>query len=122
MGFSKHIIARWLFVLCLFQYGTGVARPAALVAEESPEAAIFDQALKEAAQELAQQRKNQIRPSEQVRRKPRFAGPFEMLLSRARAQYARILRWQSAHPKELKIRATVSFHKKRFQVAVRSVQ
>ncbi len=120
MGSSKHIIARWLIVLCLFLYGASVSQAAALASEESLEAVIFDQALKEAAQELEQQRKKQIRPTEKIRPKPRFSGRFEMLLSRARAQYARIVRWQNAHPKELRIRATVSYHKKIFQVAVRS--
>jgi len=104
-------------MLSLLLSGWCFVQPTVVASQDSPEVAIFDQALKEVAQELAQLKKEQAQAQKQLQRGQRFAREFEALLAKARQQHASIKHWQKVHSKEWRIYASGSRNKKRLLVA-----
>lgn len=117
MGSSAKNFARVPLLLSLLLSGWSFVEPTAVASQDSPEDAIFDQALKEVTQELEQLKKEQAQAQKQLQRKQRFAREFEALLANAWQQHARIKQWQKVHLKERRIYASGSRHKKRLLVA-----
>lgn len=117
MGSSANNFVRGLLLLSLLLPSWSFFPPTAVASQDSPEAAIFDQALKEVAQECAQLKDEEARAQKQLQAKQRFAREFETLLAKARQQHSKIKQWQKGHAKERKIYASGSRHKKRLLVA-----
>jgi hypothetical protein len=117
MGSSAKNFVRGSLALSLLLYGSSLVQPLAVASQDSPEAVIFNQALKEAAQELAQQKKEQARAKKQLQPKRRSSRQFESLLAKARQQQAIIKEWQKRNSKEWKIYATSVRNKRHLLVA-----
>jgi hypothetical protein len=117
MGSSAKNFVKGLLLLSLLLYGWSIVQPAAAASQDSPEGAILDQALKEAAQELEQLKKEQVRAQKHLQRKQRSTLEFEALLAKARQQHARIQQWQKGRSTELKIYSTSAHKKRRLLVA-----
>jgi hypothetical protein len=117
MGSSAKHFVRLSLVLSLLLCEWSLVQPLAVASQDSPEAAIFDQALKEAARELAQQKEEQARNKKQVLRKQRSSKEFEVLLAKAREQRAKIKEWQKRHSREWRIYASSVRNKRRLLVA-----
>jgi len=117
MGSSTKNFVSGSLLLSLVLCGWALVQPAAAASQDSPEAAILDQALKEAAQEQQQLKKGQARAQKQLQRKQRFAKEFEDLLAKAKQQQARIKQWQKGRSTELKIYSTSAHKKRRLLVA-----
>ena len=120
MGSSTKNFVSGLLLLSLLLCGWSVVQPASAASQDSPEGAILDQALKEAAQELGQLKKEQDRAQKQLERKQRSIRGFEALLAKARQQHARIKQWQKGRSTELKIYSTSAHKKRRLLVATTS--
>ncbi len=119
MGSSARNFVSGLLLLSLLLSGWSFVQSSAVASQDSPEDAIFDQALKEAAQELAQLKKEQAQVQKQLQRKQHFAKEFEALLAKAMQQHTKIKQWQKVHSRERRIYASGSRHKKRLLVATR---
>jgi peptidoglycan hydrolase CwlO-like protein len=117
MGSSTKNFVSGLLLLSLLLCGWSVVQPASAASQGSPEGAILDQALKEAAQELGQLKKEQDRAQKQLQRKQRSIRGFEALLAKARQQHARIKQWQKGRSTELKIYSPSAHKKRRLLVA-----
>jgi hypothetical protein len=117
MGSSAKNFVRASLVLSLLLYGWSLVPSPVVASQDSPEAAIFDQALKEAAQELAQQKKEQARAEKQLLPEQRSSRQFESLIAKARQQQARIKEWQKRNSKQWKIYATSVRNKRHLLVA-----
>jgi hypothetical protein len=117
MGSSAKNFVRGSLLLSLLRYGWSLVQPTAAASQDSPEGAILDRELKEAAQELQLQNKEQARAQKQLERKQRSTREFEALLAKARQQHARIKQWQKGRSAELKIYSTSSHKKRRLLVA-----
>jgi ATPase subunit of ABC transporter with duplicated ATPase domains len=117
MGSSAKNFVRGSLLLSLLLYGWSLVQPTAATSQDSPEGAILDHALKEAAQELQVQKKEQARAQKQIQRKQRSTREFEALLAKARQQHARIKQWQKGRSTELKIYSTSAHKKRRLLIA-----
>jgi hypothetical protein len=117
MGLSAKNFVRMPLLLSLLLCGSNLVQSLAVASQDSPEGAIFDQALKEAAQELAQQKKEQARTRKQLLPKQRSSRQFESLLAKARQQSARIKDWQKRHSGEWRIYASSVRNKRHLLVA-----
>jgi ATPase subunit of ABC transporter with duplicated ATPase domains len=117
MGSSAKNFVRGSLLLSLLLYGWSLVQPTAAASQDSPEGAILDHALKEAAQELGQLKKEQDRAQKQLQRKQRSIQGFEALLAKAKQQDARIKQWQKGRSTELKIYSTSAYKKRRLLVA-----
>jgi membrane protein involved in colicin uptake len=117
MGSSAKNFVRGSLLLSLLLYGWSLVQPTAAASQDSAEGAILDHALKEAAQELEQLKKEQARAQKQLQRKQRSTREFETLLAKARQQHDRIKQWQKGRSTELKIYSTSAHKKRRFMVA-----
>jgi hypothetical protein len=117
MGSSAKNFVRRSLLLSLLLYGCSLVQPTAAASQDSPEGAILDRELKEAAQELQVQKKEQARAQKQLERKQRSTGEFETLLAKARQQHARIKQWQKGRSTELRIYSTSAHKKRRLLVA-----
>ncbi len=117
MGSSAKNFVTGLLLLSLLLYGYSLVQSTSAAAQDSPEGAIFDQALKEAAQDLEQLTKEQARAHKHLQPKQRSTEEFEALLARARQQHARIKQWQKGRSTELKIYSTSAHKKRRLLVA-----
>jgi hypothetical protein len=117
MGSSAKNFVRILLTLTLLLCTWSLVRPPDAVCQDSSEAAIFDQALKEAAKELEQQKIEQVKAQKLLQGKQRSTRQFESMLAKARQQHARIKEWEKKNSKEWKIYATSVRHKKHLLVA-----
>ncbi|MGO9568664.1 MAG: hypothetical protein ACLP5H_14095 [Desulfomonilaceae bacterium] len=117
MGSSAKNFVSGSLLLTLLLLGWSVVYPPAAASRDSAEEAIFDQALKEAAQELEQLKKEQARVQKELQCKQRSTREFEALLAKARQQHVRIKQWQKGRSIELKIYSTNAHKKRRLLVA-----
>ena len=117
MGSSTKNFVRGSLLLGLLLFGWGFVQPTAAASQDSSEGAILDQAIKEAAQEQQQLKKEQARAQKQLQRKQRSTREFEALLAKARNQHAKIKQWQKGRSTELKIYSTTAHKKRRLLVA-----
>jgi hypothetical protein len=117
MGSSAANFVRMSLVLSLLLWWS-FANPPGVASQDSNEEAIFTQSLKEAAQELEQQKKEQALAKKQLLRKQRSTREFESLLDKARQQHSRIKEWQKKNSMERKVYATSVRKKRHLVVAV----
>jgi hypothetical protein len=117
MGSSARNFVRISLTLTLLLCTWSLVRSPAAASQDSGEGAIFDQALKEAATELEQQKKEQVKAQKLLQDKQRSTRQFESMLARARQQHAKIKEWEKKNSKEWKIYATSIRHKKHLLVA-----
>jgi hypothetical protein len=99
MGSSTKNFVSGSLLLSLLLCGSCLVQPASAASQDSPEGAILDQALKEAAQELGQLKKEQDRAQKQLQRKQRSISGFSP--TGRQQQHARIQR-QKGRSTELK--------------------
>jgi len=116
MGSSAKNFVSGSLLLCLSLCGWSFAQPTAAASQDSPEEAIFNQAMKEVTQELEQLKKNQALAQKMLRQQ-RLAGEFASLLATAKQQHTKIKRWQKGHSIELRISSTKVNKKRRLLVA-----
>jgi hypothetical protein len=117
MGSSAKNFVRGSLLLSLLLCGWSLVQPTVAASQDSAEGAMLDQALKEAAQELGQLKKEQAQAQKQLQRKQRSTRGFEDLLAKARQQHARIKQWQKGRSPELEIHSTSANKKRRLLVA-----
>lgn len=117
MGSSTKIFVKGSLLLSLLLCGWSFVQPVDAASQNSPEGAILDQALREAAQELAQLKKERAQGQKQLQHKQRSTREFEALLAKARQQHAKIKQWQKGRSTELKIYSTSAHKKRRLLVA-----
>jgi membrane protein involved in colicin uptake len=117
MGSSAKNFVSGSLLLSLLLCGWSLVQPTGAASQGSPEGAILDQALKEAAQELQLQEKERARAQKELQRKQRSTRGFEDLLAKARQQHARIKQWQKGRSAEMKIYSTSAHKKRRLLVA-----
>ncbi len=89
----------------------------AVAAQDSPEAAILEEQLRQAARYYEQQRKETERVQRQFDNKQRLAREYQSLIAKAKAQHAKIQQWDKKRFAELKTRAKSDHRKKRLQMA-----
>ena len=109
---AKEFIGRSLMLALFLSLGY-LALPVSPAAQGSPEAVILEQKVKEATRVLQQRQREAARVEEQVKRQQRLAGEFAILLVKAKAQHAKIEKWQKAHSSEFRTMAGGGVHKKR---------
>jgi hypothetical protein len=117
MGSSTKNFVRGSLLLSLLLFGWGFVQPTDAPSQDSHEGAILDRALKEAAQEQQQLKKEQARAQKQPQRKQSSTREFEALLVKAKNQHAKINQWQKGRSTELKIYSTSAHKKRRLLVA-----
>jgi hypothetical protein len=86
-------------------------------AQDSGEAAILEDQLREVVRYYEQQRKETERLQQQFQRKQRLAKEFESLIAKAEVQRARIQQWEKKRATGLRTHARSDDRKKRLQVA-----
>ncbi len=111
---AKKFVSRSLMLALFLSLGC-LALPVSPAAQSSPEAVILEQKVKEAFRVLQQRQREAARAQEQVKRRQRSDGEFEILLVKATAQHAMMEKWHKAHSKKLKTQVKDGAHKKRLQ-------
>jgi len=111
---AKKFARRSLMLALLLCFGY-LALPSSTVAQGSPEAAILEHEIGEATRVLQQRQREAERTQQQVRRQQRSAEEFEIIMVKAKAQYAMMARWHKAHPTKLQTQVRDGLHKKRLQ-------
>lgn len=86
-------------------------------AQDSAEAAILEDQLREAARYYEQQGKETERFQQQFQRKQRVAREFESLIAKATAQHARIQHWEKKRAAGMRTHARSDDRRKRLQMA-----
>ena len=109
---AKKFVSRSLMLALFLSLGC-IALPVSPAAQNYPQAVILEQNVKEATRVMQQRQKEAARAQEQVKRQQRLAGEFAILLVKAKAQQAKIEKWQKAHSSEFRTMAGGGVHKKR---------
>jgi septal ring factor EnvC (AmiA/AmiB activator) len=89
----------------------------AVAAQDSPEAAVLEEQLRQAARYYEQQRKETDRLQRQIDSKERLARQFQSLIAKAQAQHAKIQQWEKKRSAEMKTLAKSDHRKKRLEMA-----
>jgi TolA-binding protein len=109
---AKKLVSRSLMLALFLSLGS-LALPVSPAAQNYPQAVILEQQVKEVTRVLQQRQREAVRAQEQEKRQQRLAGQFAILLVKAKAQQAKIEKWQKAHSSEFRTMAGGGVHKKR---------